>query len=59
MRIDVHAHYFHPEYIEAEAHEKIVADIQGNRTVATRNDLDLIVRKTIRWGVGELEARPT
>jgi hypothetical protein len=44
----------HHEYNELVADSKIVRGIQGNRTAPCRHDLDLIVRKTIGWGLAEL-----
>lgn len=45
---------FHNENIEAVADNKIIGGIQGGRSRASRGDLDLVVRKTVRWGLSEL-----
>ena len=49
---------FNHEQLEALADDKIVSGIQGGKSRARRDDLDKIVRKTVFWGIKELEDHP-
>jgi hypothetical protein len=47
------------EHLEAEADERIVGPVQGNRCRApVRHDRDRIVRRAIQWGLDELAVAP-